>query len=584
MRWQRIARRVVAVIGLGTAVAIYALSRERPVAERPGPSAERDPAATVAAGHGVQVRYRGSSKQFTLEYGAIRQYADGRQSWDDVRLSLEDGTTVSAKAGESRGQPGANGLPQSISLKDDVRVHTADGTDLQAATATYEPSSGVARMPGLVRFTRGPTTGSGTGATYERDSGTFHLLAGASVTTAPADGGSAIKASGDTMTFTRADRTLVFDDQVRIVRATDVMTADRASLQLSEDDTRFDLIELRGHSRVTPDPGAGAGTPDMRATDIDLTFHDGTQVLERALLRNQSRIVMAEGGGRRSIDAGDITVTMAGDGQTVTHLEASPQAVVRLPAGNGVPARIIRAASLAASGDDAHGLTSAVFTGGASFVETVPASAGRSAGQRSGTSRRLTMSLKGQLDAIDEAHFEHDVVFKDGGVTGTGALGIYRATQGALTLEPAGGSPADVAHVDDGRVTVDAAESIEVDLDTENLHARREVKTVTAGEADGESGRPDTALFSDREPVYGFGAEFWYDHDAGKARYQGGTAGAARLQQGDVRVAAAVVTVLETTNDVTAEGQVDATLALAGPGAGGATAPVRYRFEADALQ
>ena len=93
MRWQRVARAILAVVGLGVAVLLYVNTRERPTPQaQPGGSLVADPQATVQAGKGAQIRYRDGDKQFTVEYTASSLYSDGRTVLEGARLTLEDGT------------------------------------------------------------------------------------------------------------------------------------------------------------------------------------------------------------------------------------------------------------------------------------------------------------------------------------------------------------------------------------------------------------------------------------------------------------------------------------------------------------
>ena len=222
-------------------------------------------------------------------------------------------------------------------------------------------------------------SGTGTGAVYERDTGVFRVLADAHMitTSAPGETSGHVDATAQTMTFNRVGNALLFDTQARIVHDTDAMSADRATLYLTPDHEQFRVIELRGSSRVQPAPGQTSSAPDMQAQDIDLAFYEGTQVLQRAVLNGQARMVMIDGASRRAISGAMVMLTTAPDGKTVTHLEASDRVVVNTPAQNGAPQRTITAPSLVANGDDQHGLTSAQFTGGVRFVETTPGAGGR---------------------------------------------------------------------------------------------------------------------------------------------------------------------------------------------------------------
>jgi lipopolysaccharide export system protein LptA len=362
-----------------------------------------------------------------------------------------------------------------------VSLRTPEGVEVKAESLHYVDATGRADIPGPTSFVRGRMSGTGTGALYERDTGVFRLLADAHVTTAAAaDGSGAIDATAKTMTFNRANNALLFEDQARITHDRDAMSADRATLYLTPDHEQFQVIELRGNARVSPQPGQTSSTPAMQAQDIDLAFYDGTQALQRAVLTRNASMVLVDGASRRAIAANTILLTTAPDGKTLTHLEGTENVSVKTPAQNGTPERTITAASLVANGDDQKGLTAAQFTGGVRFVEVTPASGGKAAATRTGTSRLLNLKLNGQIDAIDEAQFQQDVKFVSGDVSGDADTGIYQAAQGKLTLKPFAKDARRPPQVTDGSMTVRAAELIDVDQNTNDLHAVRDVKTNTA--------------------------------------------------------------------------------------------------------
>jgi lipopolysaccharide export system protein LptA len=575
----------VAAAGIGTAAALYTQTRERPVVDRPTVATPADPEAVSQSAKGRYERFRGGTLVFAIDYDFIRTYENPvRTEYDNARFQMDDGTFLGADRIVI--SEGADGEPTESTFNGNVRMDTPEGASIRADEATYVNTTGVAILPGPITFSRGRLSGSGTGGEYHRDTGVFHVLADAQVETVADEAGGKVQATARSMTFNRTGLALLFDTDARILHETQVMTADRATLYLTESQEQFRLIELRGRSTVTPVPGQESTVPEMRARDIDLAFHEGTQALERAVLVGGSSMVLVEGNARRSIEATDITLTTAPDGRTVTHLEAREQVTVRTPAQAKQAARTITASNLVASGNDS-GLTDATFTGGVRFVETTPASGGRKAGERVGTSQTLSMKLDGQLDAVESARFQQDVKFRDGDVSGDADIGDYAAAAGRLTLRP-GRVPSRYPYVTSGRVTVDAREFIEVDLDTENLHARGDVKTVSVAESGGARGQgrgevDERGLFDSGETLLGFAAEFWYDGGAGRVRYRGAAKAPARVTQGDTAVFGASIELSEETQDLTAGGGVESTF-LVGDSKTPAAAPQKYRVLAETLE
>lgn len=581
MRWQKPVRWLVAAAGLATAITLYVQMRERPEVDRPPVATPADPEATVQSGAGTLVRFRGPGDvEFEFSYERARKLADGRMLYDTARLRIDDGTFLSADEIEGTGVS-ADGMPNDMKLRGNVQMDTSEGASIRAQQATYNHTTGVAVLPGPVTFSRGRMSGSGTDGEYHRDTGVFHLRAGARVTGAAEGPDGAIEATAASMTFNRATLALLLDGNARIEHARQTMTADRATLYLADDQDQFRVVELRGRSRVTPKAGDDASMPGMQADDIDLAFYEGTQALERAVLVGGASLELAENGSRRSIEAREVSIATAPDGRTLTRLDGRDDVTVRTPAQAGQAARTITAPRLVAVGDDVKGLTSAVFSGGARLEERTPAARGGAPRERTGTARTLSMRLGGNLDAVEEAHFEQDVTFRDGDVTGDADLGTYAVSKGQLTLRPAP-KVSRAPRVSSGRVTVDARELIEVDLETQDLHAVGDVKTVnTPAPADTKRDTASRGLFTDGETMLGFGAEFWYEQARGGARYRGTRQAPARLTQGETTVAGESVELAEQTRDLTAKGSVDSTFVAT---AQADDAPKRYRVTADSLE
>jgi len=590
MRWQRAGRMTAAALGLCTAAALYVSTRERAVVERPALPGTVDPVATYQSGEGIELRHVHDVERWRVAYGARRVYPDGRVVFDDVHILFkQDGTEVWADQATARGGTRGGSEPTSLVAEGHVRFRTGEGATVEGESLMYEEATEISRMPGPVSFTRGRTSGTGTGAVYERHADVFRILADAHVILASDEEDAArVDATAASLVFNSANRALLFEGNARIAHGHDLMTADAATLYLADDEQQFRVIELRGNARVMPgaDPAAEAesadgepGTPEMQARDIDLAFYPGTQALERAVLSQQARLVQAGVNGRLSIEGNVIHFSTAPDGVTLTSLEADDRVVVVIPPAGPAPAREIRAASLVATGNDTAGLTDALFSGGVDFTERVAATGGAQGSERHGTSRTLALDLAGQLDAIDTARFQQDVTFRDGRVSGLADLGTYGVASGILRLEPHPQRPVRLPHVTDGAMRVDAAGFIEVDLGTHDLHAEGDVKTQSRNADSGDSSR--AAVFDGPEPVLGFGDRFWYARAERRVRYTGTESMTARLRQGESEVRADELTLDDRTHDLHATGRVESTLPIEETAEPGSSAtPGLYRATA----
>ncbi|MCC7007821.1 MAG: hypothetical protein IT184_03315 [Acidobacteria bacterium] len=572
MRWQKPARVIVAVIGLGTAAAIVLLTKDRPAVAPQASTTPADPAASYQSGAGETVRHEGNRLVARLEYGQVRRY-DDRMEWDDFALELEDGASLTARrvkgtfAGANREQPSV------FTAEGDVRFRSPDGAALEGDAGTYDDTNGMASIPGPATITRGRMTGRGRGGTYERNAGAFKLLAEASLTIAPEGGGTPIDASAGTITVVAGGSTLLLEQRARIGRESETLTADRATVYLADGQQQLRTIELRGHARVQPVPGRTSDMPDLQAQDLELDFHEDGTALRRGALHRQAVMTQRGGQGTRVIRGEEISFRMAPDGATLTRLDASQRVSVTLPPSATNAGRTITGATLAASGSDQAGLTAAVFDGGVEFTESAGATAGRPASRRTGRSQRLSLAVKGQLDMIDAALFERDVTFKSQNMTGTADIGEYRAGQAELELRP-GGASGRRARVEDGQVIVEALERIVVDLDSNDLYARRGVTTVSRSAGAGRR----SAMFDASQPLYGTGAEFWYEAGAERFRYAGDAAARAQLKQSDDSfVLGRDIVFLQPAQDLSATGQVESVFAIA---SGTSTTSTRYRATA----
>lgn len=577
MSWQRWLRLAIAIGGLGTAVALFTLQRERPKNAPTQPLTAGDPAAQMQSGAGVDKRFADGAEtgQWNLEYGATKTYEDGRVVREHIHMLFkDDGTEVWADNVEIKGRSGSTQVPAELVLTGNVKLKTPEGTWIQCDAAVYNDAKGFTNIPGKVAFARGRLSGTGIGGTYERATGQFRILTEAVMTASADNPGGVLNATSSAMTFNRADRTLQLDERARIEGESSVMTADRALLYMSDDEQQFKAVELRTKARVTPLPGRGGDVPDMQAQDIDLHFYEGSQTLKDALLTGKAVMLMGESPNRRSVEGGRIILMTGPDGKTVTRLESTDRAVVRTPATGDVPERVTSAASLLATGDEKVGLQQAIFAGRARFEETRPATGGKAASTRTGTSQTLTLKLKGQLDAIDEATFTQDVRFVDGEVTGTADVGVYHASKAQLDLQATARNSKGTPEVVNGSMVVDSTDLIRVSLDSQDLYARRDVRTSSKGDA--KAAAKSSALFNSADTVFGSASEFRFEQARKITVYTGTTDSPARLRQGDDFVEGIEVIAHSDTQDIEARSKARTSFPVTDKSGSASAAPARY--------
>ena len=591
MRWQRWARLAVAAVGVGCAAAIYFTTRERPVPVKP--PVPVDPQAVQQGGRGTFAR-TGGDHQRRIEYESFATYADGRMRFFKAHLlpGDEQGAEIWADTVDTSPKAQNTDNPPRVELNGNVRIVTADGLDVRTASASFDEASNVVHVPGPMTFSRGRMSGSGVGATYVRGNEQLQIADQARVDmAAEADGKGAMSATARTMTFTRLDKRLFLDQNAQIVQDGDTLSGDTATLRFTDDEKQLRLLELRGRATVTPGAAPGSRPPAMAADDIDLGFHPGGQTLQRATLIGRSKpasMVLADAGARRSITGSRIDAELAADGTTLTRLDSTNPVSVQLPASGDVPAREIRAVELTSRGTDKTGLTSARFLGNVEFTESPRgAQAGApSTASRRVTSRALELRLKGQLEAIDTATFQENVIFRDGDKnSGSAERMIYSAAAESLLLRPLTRPSPKLAQAVGERMTVNAHE-IDLDLKKNDLHARGDVTSNTLPKKSDAPGKTSTGFFEDDQPLFGAASELHY---VGKvATYVGVGETLASLTQGDNQILGAEVKLFTETNNLTADGRVLAKFMVApaqqggGRGAAGART-VRYDLTSDTM-
>ena len=191
MRWQRIARLAIASFVIVFAGVVFFTMRQRAATPADVPL-ETEPS------DGAKIANQGPLESELTQNGKLRYriigerhrvYADGRNTIEHVELTLPDrkGKTIVIKADEAEvTQPPGKQLGVAV-FKNNVVLSTNDGLEVKTATATYTDANGVITVPGPVEFKRGRMSGTGVGATYDRNREVIWLLANAHVVVTPAD-------------------------------------------------------------------------------------------------------------------------------------------------------------------------------------------------------------------------------------------------------------------------------------------------------------------------------------------------------------------------------------------------------------
>lgn len=554
MTWRRSLRWVLAATVVAVTVVVSLTLRERPAQSAPPVEPGGDPAAVLESTGAVVMQTKGETQDFKVEAARQLTYAGGVTKLEAVKV------TVLERAGRNFEVTGREAAMQNeasrIDMRGDVRLAASDGLVATTDEASYDDAEGMLRAPGEVWFSRGALSGSGVGATYDRNRDVLWLQNDARITVAPdaaGTGGMAMVAG--TAGLARADGYVRMERGVRLLRAGRVIEAETAIAYLSGDRQRVEMIELREGSRVASADETLPGLRTMEARDINLRYGGDGQALQQATLAGDAALAVNgdAGGQAQRITAEWLDVGLAPDGNTLQSLVARDAVRVDVDAAGGTPARHIAADVLEASGTEI-GLDLARFRGHVVYQESVAAGGAPRVVQ----SDALDLVLGGAMTDLREARFSSHVTFTEGGLRGQATQANYAPGSGLVRLtSPAGGRRPVV--IDDGL----AIEAAEITLEPEGraLKATGDVRTVVPpARSRGTGGRTAKApaLLAGDQVSYVTGADLAYEGEAGRATYSG----SARLWQGDTAIQADTIVLDERSGNLSATGHVRSTMLL----------------------
>jgi lipopolysaccharide export system protein LptA len=435
-----------------------------------------------------------------------------------------------------------------------VVLTASDGLKATTDEARYSSGEQVVRVPGKVEFSRGAMSGSGVGMTYDQPRDVVWLLDQARINVKAQKGGDpgmAIAAGAAGMA--RRDKYFRFERGFTATREGRQMSADDAVAYMTDDEERVRSIELRGNSKIVMGEAAEGGLESLSGRDANLTYADDGETLERVVLAGAGviQLVGAAGQPGRRIGGELITIDLAPDG-AVTSLVARDKVELALPQTADAPARVIKAATMDATGEPGRGLTGARFTNNVEFREQKAGAPPRVA-----RSRTLSVVLAAG-GGVDDALFGGGTRFEDGALVAAAVEAKYRVEAGTLALSGLmAGKPPEVRNE---RLIVNAT-TIDLTLDGPRMVAKGAVQSVTQPSRRTPGGKPvDGAtvpgLLRDDAPANVTAAALDYDGAADKAVYTG----SARLWQAQTAIAADTITIDEKTGNLTANGSVRSTL------------------------
>jgi lipopolysaccharide transport protein LptA len=571
MSWQKKARLALAVfvIVFAAIVAVALWQRKQEFVQVEQVPQREDPQSLAETrGAGVFEHYTKDGKVVArIRFTGEKTYPDGRSTLQGVTVELPDrsGRTIVITGSEAE-ITGAKGREIATAhITGDVKLTTSDGIEVTATEATYNDSEGMLRVPGPVAFERDRMQGTGVGATYDRGRDVLWLLEQAHVTVAPDDQGEgALDAVAASAGLARSEHYLRLIKDARITAQGRTVEGDDVTIQLTEDDKRVQMVQLRGNSRIT---GSGASGPQhMSARDIDLTYGEDGQSLQFAKLIENAVVQLPRVGtspGRR-VAGNAIDIAMAPDGTTVTNLNASGKVQVDLPAEGDLPAKRIRSELLVAEGAPGAGLQQATFAENVEYRETRAARAELPAVDRTARALKLVVVTQPGLGALQQADFRGNVHFTDGpDLTADAPRALYRVDEDRIDLSPGDGDIGPTPNVADGQMSIDAR-NIELTVSGRQLKADTKVRSsmqprkAGAPAANGGNAARVPSMLKQDEPVNVTANRLEYDGSGSLATYSGN----ALLWQGDTSITGDTITVDDKNGNLAAQGTVRTEIAI----------------------
>ena len=190
MRWQGAARAVVAVIGIGCAVAVYVLLRPRPEVIEPPKPALLDNSVTAATKGTKEKRVDATGREtFSMSADETLAMADGRTIFKGAHFTFVKGTvnySVTSNEAEISGKSGPTGeAPSKVVFRKKVKMVGDDGFSVEAEDATYLGDEERVTFPADVVFNRDRMEGHGVGADLHMDRSVFWMYDQAQMTIKP---------------------------------------------------------------------------------------------------------------------------------------------------------------------------------------------------------------------------------------------------------------------------------------------------------------------------------------------------------------------------------------------------------------
>jgi len=551
MKWQKAARLVMVLVAVATIAGVVVTMRKRQAQPAAATVARADRKAVAELSNGRMTQANGMRIPGFIDFKRSFPYEDGTVRFVEPKLT----TTRAGREFHLSGLEATIGPNQAnMIVTGDVVLKASDGLEARTDEATYSSGEAMVRVPRKIEFAKGRLRGSGIGMTYDEPREVMWLLDQAQITMAPEKGKDpGLKIVAGTAGMARREKYFRFDRGFNATRQGRVLSSDSAMAYLTDDEERLKSLELRGHSRIVMSGAIEGGLQAMDARDINLEYAEDGETLEHAVLAGEGVMQLAGAHGQpgRRI-AGEVIDVTVDPGGAVTALVVRDKVQFTLPASKEVPERVILAEAMDGTGEPGKGLTGAQFNRNVEFRE-----------QRDGVPPRVARSrtlsvVLGANGSFDDAQFAGGTDFEDGTTKARAMDARYLVAKGQLLLS--GALKDQPPTVRDERLTVEAT-TIDLTFEGPMMIAKGNVQSVSQPAKKGgdkKTGPHVPGLLKDDQPANVTAAALDYNGALDTAHYTGG----ARLWQKETAISAESITIDEKTGDLYASGKVRSTLPL----------------------
>src|SRR5262245_7990749 len=236
-------------------------------------------------------------------------YEDGRHELEKVDLIAHG--EKNGKSMRVVADRGSYLRDQSIvTFEGNVKVTTSDGLEVMTNLLKYDQLNEIASTEQPIRFRRGETSGSSTGAQLHAKTRHLTLLKDARVRSENSDpkqkGGGPVEIQSEKANYSELEAVVRFEGNANVVQGEKSARADLISGFINQNTKKIDHIEMRGNSLLKSLEKGKAS--EMTSRDMDF-FFDDVQQLKSAVATGAARAYSLEPDSPREINAERIEAT-----------------------------------------------------------------------------------------------------------------------------------------------------------------------------------------------------------------------------------------------------------------------------------